>query len=265
MGEMHCLGHGEVAVSWCDKLASTPSVGLKIDSRFLSSSSVLNALAPILDRWVEGDKLRFSIERQDPFNLVFTTDDGFQYGIEQSKIYVNFTHRIKPKATSGGPPVMEMLSQALPYTTLLPQAAERVVEAALLVPDGKGRQVTRIGIVATTTVAREDLPPGIVRFIEYLGRPWRGSVPGLSLQIIGDIGKASTWTDRCIHAVNKPEETDELVTLSFDWQRTLATGRAITSDNLNELFLSAQKAALQYFEDLAEGNRFDEELLSTAT
>lgn len=254
-----------VALSWCDKLASTPSVGLRIDNRFVSSSSILNALAPILDRWVDGDNLKFTIERQEPFSLVFTTDDGFQYGIEQSRIYVSFTHRVKAKASSGGPPVMEMLSQPLPYTELLPQASEKLIEAALIVPDVKGRKVTRIGIIASTTVAREDLPPGIARFIEYLGRPWKGLVPGLISQIVADINKAPAWTDRCIHTINKPEDPDELVTLSFDWQRTLAQGRAITSDNLKELTSTSQRSALQYFEDLAEGNRFDEELISSAT
>jgi len=40
-------------MSWCDKLASTPSVGLKFDYHFGPSSDILDVLTPILDPLVD--------------------------------------------------------------------------------------------------------------------------------------------------------------------------------------------------------------------
>ncbi|MDA0306951.1 MAG: hypothetical protein O3B76_11835, partial [Proteobacteria bacterium] len=97
-------------MSWCDKLASTPSVGFKLDYHFASGDEILHALGPILNNWVEGDKSQFSILRHESFVVELSTNDGFHYGVEPSKIHVTFTHKMKVKPVSGGPPVMEMLS-----------------------------------------------------------------------------------------------------------------------------------------------------------
>ena len=252
-------------MSWCDKLASTPSAGFKLDQHFASGDVILHALAPVLDKWVEGDKQLFTVDRNEPFSVAFNTDDGYHYGIDSLKTHVTFIHKMKVKPVSGGPPIMEMLSRPLPFTELLPEVSKRLTEVTLLIPSTKDRTLTRVGIIASTTVAEDEAPPGIARFIRYIGRPWEGSVDSFSCQIIAEIDKASSWSDRCIHALNKPEDPEELLTLKFDWQRTFTSGRPITSVSLKEVLASAQKASNDYFEGLAEGSRFDEDLIRSGT
>jgi hypothetical protein len=50
-----------LVLSWCDKLASTPGAGLKLDYHFVSADALINALSPVLDRMVEGDKPKFTM------------------------------------------------------------------------------------------------------------------------------------------------------------------------------------------------------------
>jgi hypothetical protein len=79
------------------------------------------------------------------------------------------------------------------------------------------------------------------------------------------ISETSESIERCIHTLTKPEEKDQLMTLQFDWQRSYQTGWQNTKENLERLVEGGTKDALRYFEELAEGNRFDEILLSETT
>jgi hypothetical protein len=252
-------------LSWCDKLASTAGAGLKLDVHFAAGDAILTALSPLLDTIPKGDKQKFNMNRHESFNVTFTTEDGFQYGIEPTRMFVAFTHRIKARPVSGGPPVMEMLSQPMPFTKLLPIVLKKTVDAACLLPSQKNRTAVRIGIISTTSVAEKELPPGIARFISYIGRPWKGALDAYDFSITSEVGKGTTWSDRCIHQIKKLEDPEELMTLNFDFQRTFTTGLALRQDALTEAAKAAEKGALKYFEDLGEGASFDEEIIRRAT
>jgi hypothetical protein len=249
-------------VSWCDRLASVPTVGFFLDWHFASSNSVLEAFAPILDRMVEKERAHFNIVSQEAFSVSFNTEDGFQYGIEPGKVSVGFTHSVKAKAVTGGPPIMEMLSHPLPYTQLLTEVSQKLTEAALLLSKARIRKISKVGIVSNTKIDIEEAPPGITRFVEYVGRPWKGLVDYFSHQIVAEIGESARWSDRCVHTLARPENADELLAIVFDWQRTFKSTQAINPDSLRAILTRAQADALAYFEDLAEGSRFDEDDIS---
>ena len=115
-----------------------------------------------------------------------------------------------------------------------------------------------------TPLAEQDLPPGVKRLIDYMGRPWGGLLDSFNMEINGQIDKATDLTDLCIHTLIKPEEGNELLTVQFDWQRTFGTEWQSTRSNLERVLEDALKDSIDYFEQLAEGNRFDEVLISEA-
>jgi hypothetical protein len=125
--------------SWCDKLAYVPTAGLKLKAHYTSSDAIIDALSSIMDRSVKDDAPTFRVTQQSSFELQFQTDQGFHYSVEPMKCVVSFRHRLRTKAVSGGPPVMEMLSHPLPYTNLLEAVCDRLIEAATLLPDSKTR------------------------------------------------------------------------------------------------------------------------------
>lgn len=249
-------------MSWCDKLASTPTAGFKLDQRVLSGDALFQSLAPIVERHLADEKAGFSIEQIDAAGLQFNTESGFRYGFDYYRSFVAFNHRIRAVAVSGGPPVMEMLSHPLPFTELLPEVFDRLIEATLLIPNSKGRSLQRIGVVSTTSVSEDELPPGIVRMIDYFTRPWSGPVDNFSFVVSSELGSSESWTDSCIHTIVKPADTTQLMSLQFDWGRTFDGGKTITSESLKSLASAAQKASLEYLEELAEGVQFDERATS---
>ncbi|UFW91069.1 hypothetical protein BjapCC829_22025 [Bradyrhizobium barranii] len=244
--------------SWCDKLASVPTVGLALDFHFAGSDTILTALTHVWDPLVEGQKARFELEKLEAFTVTINTHDGFKYSVEPSKASVSFNHRMRPKAVSGGAPVMEMLSQPLPFTELLPIVNKKLVEAALALPGAKGRHFRRYGIVSSTPVAEDDLPPGIRRMLDYMGKPWGKLDDAFSLQVTARLGKGANFYDRCVHTILRSDDSQDLMTVMFDYQRTYNEGQPITTTALKETAASTERAALKYFEEIAEGDRFDE-------
>jgi hypothetical protein len=251
-------------MSWCDKLASVPTVGLTLDWHFAPGNELLNSLSPLLDSLVDGDKPQFQVSNPSPFSVMIQTDAGYHYALEPSKVIVSFNHRMRAKAVSGGAPVMQMLSQAQPFTTLLPAVIRRLVDVTVGVPGARFRKVTRIGIVSTTSVDTDDAPPGVRRLIEHMGRPWNGLGKGSSFQIVGEIATTQGWTDRCIHTYALPESAEEIPSISFDWQRTFKSGHGINKESLLNILKRAELDSGTYLEELAEGDRFDENVRSAS-
>jgi hypothetical protein len=160
---------------------------------------------------------------------------------------------------------MEMLSKPMPYTTLLPAVFNKLVEVTLLMPEASNRTINRVGIISTTPISEGDIPPGIKRMLEYIGRPWRGKFESFNLNLNMVISDAGETKERCIHGIIKSEDDEQLMTLRFDWQRVFKTAWPITKANCERIINDAQKDSLKYFEDLAEGSRFDEVLLREST
>lgn len=245
-------------MSWCDKLASTPTVGMRFNHHFSSSSAILDALTPILNKMVDGKKPIFSVGRQDTFGLEITTEDGFQYAFSSSSISIGFVHRLKLKNQSGAYPTVEMISRPQPFTKLLPNVCDRLLEVVSLLIDSNSRSLAQIGIVSTTMVDEGEAPPGILKFIRSVTEPWKANLDAYNFQIVAQLSQQSGRIDRCIHEIIKPEDDEGLATLKFDWQRKFNNVNSVPSaEGLTELLRSAQKDALKYFEELAEGNRFD--------
>lgn len=156
-------------VSWCDKLASRPTVGFSFNKHFRPSSELLSAIVPVLDQLAGPITDKFSISKQETFSVELATESGFKYNIDPSRVAVEFQHRMQVKNTSGGMPTVEMLSKQEPYTIMLAEVGKRALEAAeLLMGAGSNRMLERVGVVSTTIVDEADAPPGIKRGIEYL-------------------------------------------------------------------------------------------------
>lgn len=144
------------------------------------------------------------------------------------------------------------------------RVTSKLIQGTLLLPSPKSRTVKRVGVISTTVVEDHEAPPGITRFIEYVGRPWGGKLDHFSFSIVADIGKGQGYADRCIHSIQRPEDREQLMTITLDWQRQLTSGNPINLESLKELAERAEKAALKYFEDVGEGSRFDEKLIRDA-
>jgi hypothetical protein len=250
-----------VALSWCDRLASTPVVGFQLTPYF-AVHDVVRAWAPILDNLVDRfQNPTFTVDDNQKA-LSITTKDGFQYAADHTRMSIQFVHRMKATPVSGGPPIMEMLSKPQPYTGLLADVSARLIEAARLLPNLSNRKILQVGVVSNTRVDLKDVPPGIGRFIQYLGRPWDERIVASNIEVTSEVAKETNWIDRCQHKIVRPEDQNELMTLTFDFHRKFNSGQATTESQMKTLITKCSEDALKYFEKLAVGNIFDEHIIS---
>jgi len=244
-------------LSWCDKLASTPSMGIQLTSDFLPAEQILASLNSILNEHVDEDRGTFDVETIEPFRLIFNTDSGFRYSFDQKSAAITFNHRIRAQAASAGPPIMELISKAAPYTELLNQVKERLARAVALLPNINSRHISRVGIVSVTQVDLEDAPPGIRSLFEVLGKPLGGTVDSFNCAITTVLNKDYNYIDRCIHTFVLPEPPKKMVTVQLDWQRLFNTSQSASAKSTRQVMDAAQGEALAYFEKVAEGGLSD--------
>lgn len=243
--------------SWLDRLATTPGLGLRLEPRARPSESLLTALGPVLDKQFIGDRQGFAMEAQDSFSVQFITDDGFFYGVDPHRVWVEFRHRIRAKVQSAAPPTTEVLSKPSPFSQLMPAIAGRVVEATKLLNEKPGgRKLDRIGVIANTVVREDEAPPGFVQFIKHVSQPW-SAVDEYDIRVVGEVAHTAERRDRCVHRIQRLEGGEGLVSIMLDWQRSYTDGRTLDVGGLPGLLDRAQKDAIEYFEELAGGGRFD--------
>lgn len=246
-----------MAVSWCDKLASTPAIGIFFEPHHASSASILDQIAPLLNQLGTAKEVGYQIEKSDPLAVLLIQDQGFQYGVEARRMFIDFKHRLKVKHVSGSHPVLDMLSTPSPYTQALTDMQQRIVRLYEMV-DPKGlRSVSRIGMVSTTIVDRSDVPPGIEKFISFLESPWASGSESLNFTLMGKISDNDDSIDKCLHTVVELDNEPGMVNLRFDFQRTFKSVVPTKASKIEELLPRVAKSALSYFESLAIGDRFD--------
>lgn len=251
-------------MTWCDKLGSTPAVGFGLLPHFSAGAELLTALGPVLDKLPSGDRNRFVVELVDHHSTQFITDEGFRYGVDPRRISVAFNHRVQATPVSASLPKLDILSSHEPYSKLVNTCGNKVIDATICIDDIKARYFNRAGIVSTTVVSLEESPPGIARFINYVSRPWGIISDGFSIQVTGLLSDKEKYTDRCVHSIQRTDDDQKLVTITLDWYRTFHDPQRATKTNLTSAFNAVRDGALEYFEELGEGARFDDEILSTS-
>jgi hypothetical protein len=250
----------ECSMSWCDKLGSTPAIGYQLDWHALPSDILLNAVSPLVDRMVSGDEQKFTIDLRDALKLVFTSYEGFQFGFEPNKVFVGFSHRAEIRTGSGGIPTLVLNSQPSSFTELLEEVQRQLANTMEMVGRLKPRRLVGIGVVSTTLADPEDVPPGIKRMLMYVSKPWEGRLQSLTFQAQTVLHEDDDFLNRCIHTITKPLKDDDPTHVIFDYQRVYKRPQEIDTNRLRPATEGVKKSALDYFEQLAQGDRFDDVL-----
>ena len=113
-GESRFLG-GEVATSWCDKLDSKPTAGLRLNAKFRTSERILDSISPLLEDQTRstgrGEIETFQIEQREVFRVVFSLRDGFRYEVSPMQISVGFAPKFELRIKSAGAPRVQVAAE----------------------------------------------------------------------------------------------------------------------------------------------------------
>jgi len=189
-------------VTWLDRLASTPSAGVLLDPQHHASSRLLEAMRPIVDELFGDGRPTFTVDRHDSFSVAIGANVGYQFSVEPQKVFVDFAHKLEAKLAGAGPPVVRLTSEQRPYSELLPETIGRLVRLVGLVDAVSPRKVHRVGIISKTVVDEQEAPPGVLRFIKSISKPWPGGLSDYGIRIGANLSHSKGVRQRCIHNIS---------------------------------------------------------------
>jgi hypothetical protein len=121
----------------------------------------------------------------------------------------------------------------------------------------KGFKYDRIGIVASIGSDKESLPPGVLKWIEHLSKPWRELIKSES-SLLAKLqeNKENGYRDQCHHILKFDDTTPEIgIRFTLDWQRFFKKPILISeAKGLPANLISCKHEALTYFQQFGEGD-----------
>lgn len=241
-------------MSWFDGFLAIPTISIKTKPNFNAFFSYPEILIPLLNKLNEKGE-GFEIERND-FEVTVDATNGFTYNFLQEKINIGFKYAIDPIEEIGKFPRIPDI-ELKPYSTLLADALNEAKQILSLFTDTKQLQVSKLSIALSLKTDLNSIPPGVESFIDYLARPWDGSLNRCRTMLTTRLNKKSStsYEDSCIHYISF-DKTEEPIELEFSlvWERNAVKNIKSADNQTNKWLENSANTALEYFQAFGEGN-----------
>lgn len=245
---------------WLDSLLAVPVVGIHMNPDFKEVFEFQKHGGNFLDFLKKDKALEMGNIEITPMEIwgysVSVRKTGFSFVLTPQNVTAQYIYEIKPVTHPGSLPAFEP-SETMAYTQLLEKSFNYVQHFFSPIKDLTGFQFDRIGIVANIGSDKESLPPGVVRWIEHLSKPWGALVKSESL-LLAKIkeNKEAKYRDQCHHIMKFDETIPETgIQFTLDWQRVFEKPISISeTKELTVNLTSCKDEALKYFQKFGEGD-----------
>jgi hypothetical protein len=242
------------ATNWLDVALAAPIIGLACEPRLQFPHEMGDAIKPVLEKWkTKFPEILFTIPAQAAL-LNVKVGDGFHIDLLGNAINTSFKYETKLIDVPAALP--QVASQKVrPFSELVATAVEYTAAICehLRVPP---IDVTRIGVVADSRLSADALPPGVGKFLKYLGAPWGAQPVAFAGAFTTSFGpEDKDWESRCHHFLDVSPERPGDVRLRLDWQMYTppSSSHRLVSGEARGLLERAVRHANQYFETFAAG------------
>lgn len=244
-------------MSWLDATIATPLIGVTIEPHYSKSVRFRDGLAPLLDE-LQTECGEVTIGGSDStFSTEVETPKGFSYSIRPDNLLVRFRYRSSLEAKPGKFPQYKFEPHEVqPYTELLSRVAKETTRLLhALTREAGTLSVLRIGIVASSRIDAEHVPPGIARHVDHFRLPWNANLAKCQALLLVPLRKDENGEDRCHHhfeyaPLDKPGEME----VKLDWQRFPQKPYEAKSETEPRFLFEACEAASAYFERVGDGS-----------
>lgn len=250
-------------VLWLDTVLTTPTVGLLFERWFVSSSEVLTAVRPVLERWRRAGQT-VDVAGEGPVVLAIRSSSGINVAVEQENLVVQFSYPAEVRERVGDVPEFHYPVPVQPYSAVLPLVLEAATEVASTLQEKYPRKLRRIGVIAAARFDARAPAPGVKALMDQCTRPWGDAeILRCTTHITATLSKHSDGkVDRCHHQLDFNIDRGNDMRCSLDWQRHFPAAHAwpSSSSKARDLVTSATKDAVDYFQRFGEGDlNYDED------
>jgi hypothetical protein len=237
---------------WLDSILAVPAIGvrIKLDISELIKlrDSVINLSVYLNDKYKSVE-----IQQKGVFGYSIKTPNQ-TYEILHNNIVADFEYKIKGKKIGGDFPVIEK-PDLKSYSDIMNMLSDDIKFIFSILKDIKNITYDRIGIVAKTSLSKDSIPPGILTWIEYLGKPWGTRLLKTESTFFMKFFESGEFFQQCHHLI-KFDETieDKGYDLTLDWQQLFKEDVVVNFDKAIADIELCRSEAEKYFEKFAEGD-----------
>jgi hypothetical protein len=241
-------------MSWLDNLLSVPAIGVRIKP-ISSINQFQNSLNNIFD--ILRDKYsEIKIQQTDLWGFAIKPSkiSGFNYNIKLNNIGISYSYHLTQNIISGKFPVIEYPELYI-YSDLLNNNSDEILFIFDVFTEIADIKYDRIGIVADSTLPKDNYPPGVATWIEYMGAPWDGKITKIDISMLSRLIDNDNYIDQCHHLLNFDDSVQgNEVKFKLDWQRIFNKPISPANNNLCNDLNSCISSAKEYFEKFGEGD-----------
>lgn len=245
-------------MSWLDSVVAVPLIGAEIHLPLKIAANKGQHFAPFLDYFSSKAETKTRDQEKvlvvrDEFgrDTLKVKSSGYYIDLADERLASGFNYEV-PVVKKGGFPSW-VIPEMQPFTKLLEVFMQNLIEAAKSL-DKQGAMLGFIGFVAFAEMDPEVLPPGVERFLQYLGDPWDGILELQVERLTCKLSEDDFSTCRCHHALKFSKAKPEDGLLRIDWQQVLKEKIPFAVRDLIPKLEEYKKAFLEYCERFGEGN-----------
>jgi hypothetical protein len=236
---------------WLDSVLAVPAIGIRIDVKI----NEINRFQENMIQFMDYLKNRYDVievKRKAVFGYAVNTP-GPSFVLAPNNIVAEFEYNIEQKEISGDFPIIEKPELKL-YSEILQMLSDDIHNLFGIFKNIKNITYDRIGIVAKTNLSKESIPPGILTWIDYLGKPWGTKLLKSESTFFLRLLELDNYFNQCHHLI-KFDETleDKGFDFKLDWQRAYKEKLIFNYDKIIFELNSCISEAKDYFERFGAG------------
>lgn len=239
---------------WLNNVLAFPYIGIRIKTKLTSVNALRDSFGPLLD-YLETKYGVIDIKQADLWGYSLTPKfkSGFCYRVVHNDILVNYNYKIIQRTQLGSFPFNE-IPEIIPYTDLLYQNLDEIKRVFSLLRTVRDITYDRIGIVAEASLAKDNFPPGVIAWIDHLGKPW-GNIVKIESSLLSKISEVDAYYDQCHHILNFDVlDLQKEIIFKLDYQRIFKVSVGFNYGRISTDITSCLDKALEYFEKFGEGD-----------
>lgn len=228
-------------MSWIDKVASAPAVGLEFEAWFRSRDGLVEALNPL---FAELDQAGEGLMFQDlgPMALRVELSRGLRLTVDLKSIIVSATQSEAAFGAEGT------------HAEALGEACGIAAQMAELLFKNEYRGLRRAGFVADCRVPSEAPPPGVEAWLAALARPWgERELELVDGQFAVELASGENYRDRCHHRLGWEKSLTDQFGVRLDWQRLYDPADGLRGKDVGARLETLSALALMYLEQFGAG------------
>jgi hypothetical protein len=207
-----------------------------------------DAVIPLLDKW-DSQGIAFAI-KNTPAGMAIETGGGVSAKLLSDNLVIEFKYSVEVDPLRGSTPPLAVR----PYGEILQEVAEMAIELLDVFAHSAGVRTDRIGIIATSQMDPQKMPPGVARMLDAYERMWTGELLKIDATAVVVVLSEKLTVDQCHHRLqlDHSQPTPE-VQVTLDWQRRFLEPRDLRGAEISGTIQACVKSALGHFQRIGEG------------